>query len=92
MGHTDGAIAALQLAAGADADERIKYTRYDTAPPMILGGGNQMPGHACWELAYAEQDLFAWLLRQTGKGRGRSNKVRVLTSRFEAEDGSRCVR
>ena len=60
VGHTDGAMKALrQQAAGAaeGQKDRLRYTRYDSAPPMVLSSGKEMAGHAAWEPAYATPEL-----------------------------------
>jgi poly(3-hydroxybutyrate) depolymerase len=57
VGHTDVAIEALRQ---QQYDARfLRYTRYETAPPMVLSGGKEMAGHAAWELAYSTTELCA---------------------------------
>ncbi len=55
VGHTDVAIATLRQQ--QYEGKLLRYTRYETAPPMVLSGGNEMAGHAAWELAYATTEL-----------------------------------
>ena len=40
-------------------DKNLRYTRYETAPPMVLSSGKKMAGHAAWELAYSTAELCA---------------------------------
>ena len=55
VGHTDVAIETLRQ---QQYDGRcLRYTRYETAPPMVLSGGKEMAGHAAWELAYSTTEL-----------------------------------
>jgi predicted peptidase len=55
VGHTDAAIETLRQQ--QYEEKLLRYTRYETAPPMVLSGGNEMAGHAAWELAYATTEL-----------------------------------
>lgn len=42
----------------------VKYTRYDTAPGLP-GFGPKGQGHASYELAFMEGELYEWLLLQS---------------------------
>ena len=68
VGHSDALVAALRAAAAAVAsstsnasDDELRFTRYTTAPPCITKAGDR-PGHGSYELAYAERELYTWLL------------------------------
>jgi hypothetical protein len=54
-----GMVDALR-AAGHDA---LRYTRYETAPPLVTRAGDR-PGHGSYERAYATPELWGWLLCQ----------------------------
>ena len=58
--HTDAIVEALREA----GNENVKYTRYDTAPGLP-GFGPKGQGHASYELAFMEGELYEWLLLQT---------------------------
>ena len=45
-------------------DERLKYTRYATAPGLP-GMGEKGAGHACYEIAFEDVELYRWILRQS---------------------------
>jgi len=42
----------------------VRYTRYETAPPTMLDSGGTIEGHASYELAYSDGELWSWLLEQ----------------------------
>merc|ERR1712003_149688 len=56
--HTDAIVEALRAA----GNENVKYTRYTTAPGLP-GFGAKGAGHASYELAFAEPDLYKWVLQ-----------------------------
>lgn len=56
--HTDAFVESVRAA----GNKQIKYTRYDEAPGLA-GFGDRGAGHASFELAFAEKDLYLWLLK-----------------------------
>ena len=52
--HSDAIVEALKPG-GA-----VKYTRYETAPGLP-GYGDKGRGHASYELAFLEKDLWSWV-------------------------------
>lgn len=59
--NTDGIIDALK--AGGAQEPRLKYTRYETAPPCVTKAG-ELAGHGSYELAFATPELYSWMLEQ----------------------------
>ncbi len=59
--HSDAAVAALKAAGASD----IRYTRYEPglAPPCKTPA-KDLPGHASYELAFADAALWPWLREQ----------------------------
>ena len=57
VAKSDEMVEALR-GAGNDA---VKYTRYQTAPACPPPHDN-LVGHASYDLAFAERDLYPWLL------------------------------
>lgn len=54
--HTDAIVDAVKKA----GNENVKYTRYETAPGLP-GFGAKGNGHASYELAFKEPELYDWL-------------------------------
>jgi hypothetical protein len=46
-------------------NDRVKFTRYDTAPGIPTATGGELKGHASFELAFRDPDLFSWLLQHS---------------------------
>lgn len=70
VGHTDVTIEAVRQQQRAESQSR--YTRYETAPPMVLSSGKEMAGHAAWELAYSTMELCASSHCNSTSSRGHS--------------------
>ena len=58
--NTDDAVEALKAAGNTD----VKYTRYDTAPPCVTAN-RDLIGHGSYELAFADSEMYTWLLEQS---------------------------
>mmetsp|Transcript_47723 Transcript_47723/g.152993 ORF Transcript_47723/g.152993 Transcript_47723/m.152993 type:complete len:230 (+) Transcript_47723:1155-1844(+) len=58
VGATDDMVAKLR----EEGNTRVKYTRYETAPAPP--GYPQMKGHNAYDLAFADTELYIWLLKQ----------------------------
>lgn len=82
--QSDGLVAAIKEAGNPE----VKYTRYDTAPG-IASLGRRGKGHACYELAYMEAELYTWLLRFTSaNGGGTSNQEKEAGAEEEGKAGT----
>lgn len=57
--NTDVMVEALKAAGSS-----VKYTRYETAPPCILDSGKELVGHGSYETAFANPELWEWMLSQ----------------------------
>lgn len=70
VAHSDNLVAALSDLqgfmpadpnhSGAEFPPKLKYTRYETAPGLP-GMGARGRGHASWELAFRDPELWKWI-------------------------------
>ena len=61
----DDAVRSLRrFRLSANDSAPVRYTRYPTAPPPPDPRYNSMTGHASYDLAFRDPNLYAWLLEQ----------------------------
>lgn len=67
-GANDGSVPVSLSDKWVDAlrsiNREVRYTRYEWAPPPPMVEFQMMTGHASYELAYRDEQLYEWMLRQ----------------------------
>ena len=58
--HSDIIVEQLR----AHGNTRVTYTKYEDAPGLP-GFGDRGAGHACYELAFNDTELYKWLLEHS---------------------------